>query len=157
MVAKIERVLKDAVSSVFVHFRGIDVAQETAMRKGFRADQLGYTVAKKSLIRRALNTLGHDHASVPLEGEVAIAYNTSETDDPTLAARRVHAFGLEFGADKFMILGGIFEGTFMDGASMREIATIPPIPVLRGMFVNVINSPIQGLVVALNQIAEAKS
>lgn len=157
MVAKIERVLKGAASSVFVHFRGIDVAQETNMRKGFRADALGYTVVKKSLIRRALDTLGHDHASTPLEGEVAIAYNMAESNDPTLAARRVHAFGTELGADKFMILGGLFEGKFMNGIAMQEIATIPPLPVLRGMFVNVINSPIQGLVVALNQIAEKRT
>lgn len=157
MVAKIEQIVKDAAGSVFVHFRGIDVAQETAMRKGFRAEGLGYTVAKKSLIRRALDTLGHDHAGVPLEGEVAIAYNTAGSDDPTLAARRVHAFGTEVGADKFAILGGIFQGAFMNAEAMREIAMIPPIPVLRGMFVNVINSPIQGLVIALNQIAESKN
>ena len=40
---------------------------------------------------------------------------------------------------------------------MTEIASIPALPVLRGMFVNVINSPIQGLAVALNQIAEKKA
>lgn len=157
MVSKIEQLLKDAAGSVFVHFRGIDVAQETALRRGFRADGLGYTVAKKSLIRRALNSLGANHASTPLEGEVAIAYNAAGSDDPTLAPRRVHAFGKEIGAEKFMILGGIFQGAFMNAEGMREIATIPPLPVLRGMFVNVINSPLQGLVVALNQIAEKKA
>ncbi|MCI0558980.1 MAG: 50S ribosomal protein L10, partial [Nitrososphaera sp.] len=88
MVSKIEGLIKGAASSVFVHFRGIDVAQETALRKGFRADGLGYTVAKKSLIRRAMEALGHDHAGMPLQGEVAIAYNTAGNDDPTLAARR---------------------------------------------------------------------
>ena len=40
---------------------------------------------------------------------------------------------------------------------MTAIATIPPLPVLRGMFVNVINSPLQGLVIALDQIREKKS
>jgi hypothetical protein len=40
---------------------------------------------------------------------------------------------------------------------MTAIATIPPVPVLRGMFVNVINSPIQGLVIALDQIREKKA
>ena len=40
---------------------------------------------------------------------------------------------------------------------MNAIATIPPVPVLRGMFVNVINSPIQGFVIALDQIREKKS
>ena len=36
---------------------------------------------------------------------------------------------------------------------MTVIASIPSMQVLRGMFVNVINSPIQGLVIALNAIA----
>ena len=157
IVATIEQILRDAAGSVFVHFRGIDVAQETALRKGFRADGLGYTVAKKSLIRRTLDTLGHEHASTELDGEVAIAYNAAGNDDPTSAPRRVHAMGLEIGVEKFTILGGIFQGAFVNADGMREISMIPPLPVLRGMFVNVINSPIQGFVVALNQIAEKKT
>ncbi len=40
---------------------------------------------------------------------------------------------------------------------MTAIATIPPVPVLRGMFVNVINSPIQGLVIALDKVREQKA
>ncbi len=40
---------------------------------------------------------------------------------------------------------------------MTAIATIPPVPVLRGMFVNVLNSPIQGFVIALDQIAQKKA
>jgi ribosomal protein L10 len=40
---------------------------------------------------------------------------------------------------------------------MNAIALIPSVPVLRGMFVNVINSPIQGLVIALDKIAEKKA
>lgn len=156
VVAKVENLLKDAASSVFVHFRGIDVAQETGMRKGFRGEGLGYTVVKKSLIRRALESLGHDHASVPLEGEVAIAYNVGN-DDPTLVARRVHAFGKEVGAEKFAILGGVFQGSLMNAGAMQEIATIPPFPVLQAMFAQVINSPRQRFAVVLSKVAEAKS
>ena len=157
VVAKVEKLLKGAASTVFVHFRGIDVARETAMRKGFRADQLGYTVVKKSLIRRALESLGHDHASVPLEGEVAIAYHAAESDDPTLAARRVHATGIEFGADKFMILGGLFQGALIGAERMREIAMIPPMPVLQAMFAQVINSPRSRFAVVLSKVAETKN
>ena len=54
-------------------------------------------------------------------------------------------------------MGGVFEGVFADAEKMTAIATIPPLPVLRGMFVNVINSPIQGLVIALNKISEQKA
>lgn len=156
IVAKVEGVLKKAPSSVFVHFKGINVAQETTMRRAMRADSLGYFVAKKSLIRRALGALGHDHAAMPLDGELAIAYNVSPEGDPTAPASRIFGFGREFGPGKLTIMGGVFQGDLMDAEAMREIATIPSIPVLRGMFVNVINSPIQRLAIALDQIAQAK-
>ena len=39
---------------------------------------------------------------------------------------------------------------------MMEIAMIPALPVLHGKFVNIINSPIQRLVIALGQIAGKK-
>ena len=45
---------------------------------------------------------------------------------------------------------------FTSAEKMIALATIPPLPVLRGMFVNVINSPIQGLVMALDQISKKK-
>jgi ribosomal protein L10 len=44
-----------------------------------------------------------------------------------------------------------------DAVAMSEIATIPAMPVLRGRFANVINSPIQRFAVVLNQVAEKKN
>jgi ribosomal protein L10 len=44
----------------------------------------------------------------------------------------------------------------MNATEMMSIATIPPIETLRGMFVNLINSPIQRLVIGLDQIAKSK-
>ena len=49
------------------------------------------------------------------------------------------------------------EGVQNEKDAMMEIATIPAPEVLRGMFVNVINSPIQGFVMALNAIAEKRA
>jgi len=152
IVEKIEGALKGAASSVFVHFKGITVAQESKMRRAFRAEGLGYTVAKKTLIRIALDKLGHDHQGVPMDGEVAVAYNVGSID-PTLPANRIHAYGKEVGAEKVTILGGIFEGKFVDAAAMQEIATIPSLLVLRSKLVNLINSPLQRMTVVLDQRA----
>jgi large subunit ribosomal protein L10 len=152
IIEKLEKGMKDAASSVFVHFSKLSVADETVIRRSLRAEGVSYTVAKKTLIRRALDTLGHKHDELPLEGEVAIAYGGT---DLTAAARLVHEAGKKF-ADKLSILGGIFEGKLVGGEKMREIATIPSMKVLRGMFVNVINSPIAGLAVALDVIAKKR-
>lgn len=154
IIDKLEDAFKTGASSVFVHFTKVTVAEESAMRRALRTDGVSYFVAKKTLMRRALEKLGHAHETLPLEGEVAVAYGGGE--DSTIAARLVHEFGKKL-TDKLTILGGIFEGKLVDGAKMQEIATIPSMQVLRGMFVNVINSPIQGLAIALNAIAQKKS
>jgi large subunit ribosomal protein L10 len=114
---------------------------------------LGYTVAKKTLIRRALDNLGHDHQNVPMDGEVAVAYNTTSID-PTLPANRIFAYGKELGADKVTILGGIFEGKFVDASAMTDIATIPSMLVLRGKLLNLISSPLQRLTMVIDQKAQ---
>jgi len=157
--AIIERVRRSisAPSTVFVHFNGLPVTDESAARGRMKDEGISYFVAKKTLINRAL-TEGSVSGDVPvLDGEVAIAHNTEGNDDPTATARFVHILSKEFGRERFSILGGVFEGRFLGKEEMEEIATIPSILVLRGMFVNIINSPIQGLAVALGQIAEQKA
>ena len=154
IIDKLENAFKNATSSVFVHFTKVTVADESAMRRSLRNDGVQYFVAKKTLIRRALDKLGHAHEGLPMEGEIAVAYGGVK--DATAPARLVHDFGKKF-VDKLVILGGIFEGKLVGQSEMQEIATIPSMKVLRGMFVNVINSPIAGLAVALKAIADKRS
>lgn len=156
IINKLEKAFQNASSTVFVHFTKINVAEESAIRRSLRSDGISYVVAKKTLIRRALDKLGLPHKDVPLQGEVSVAYDVNAKGDPTEVARRIWGFAKQFGGEKLSILGGIFEGKFVGGEAMQEIATIPPVSALRGMFVNVINSPIQGFVVALNAIALKK-
>jgi large subunit ribosomal protein L10 len=152
IVAKIEGALKGAASAVFVHFSKITVAEESQMRRALRAESVGYTVAKKTLIRRALTSLGHQHDNLPMEGEVAVAYGGN---DETAVARLVHEFGKKF-TDKLTIIGGIFEGKIVDQVAMMQIATIPPMATLRAMFAQVINSPRQRFAVVLSEVAKKK-
>ena len=154
VVEKLEGALKSGASAVFVHFTGLTVADEMTMRRSLRGESVSYFVAKKTLIRRALDKLGHKHEELPLKGEVAVAWSTD--NDITLTARRIHEFGSKF-KEKLTILGGIFENRILGQAEMQEIAMIPPLQTLHGMFVNVINSPLQGLAIALNAIAQKKS
>jgi ribosomal protein L10 len=74
----------------------------------------------------------------------------------TAPARGIHEYSKKL-KGAVALLGGVFEGAFQDKAGVIAVATIPPVPVLRGMFVNVINSPIQGFVIALDKIREAKA
>ncbi|QQG37936.1 MAG: 50S ribosomal protein L10 [Candidatus Kaiserbacteria bacterium] len=154
IIERLEDAFKNATSSVFVHFSKVTVAEEGAMRRALRKDGVSYFVAKKTLIRRALDTLGLKHDDLALDGEVAVAYGGGE--DATISARLMHEFGKKL-TDKLTILGGIFEGKLMGQAAMQEIATIPSMATLRAMFAQVINSPRQRVAVALSKVAEKKA
>ena len=54
IVEKVEGIAKKAKTLVFANFKGLTVAEQNEMRKSLRAQGIGYTVAKKSLLRRAL-------------------------------------------------------------------------------------------------------
>lgn len=153
VIEKLENAFKNGASSVFVHFTKVTVAEESAMRRALKAEGVSYFVAKKTLIRRALESLGHAHAELPLEGEVAVAYGGGT--DQTAASRLVHEFGEKL-TDKLAILGGIFEGKLVGAAQMQEIATIPPLKTLQAMFAQVLNSPRQRFAVVLSKVAEKK-
>jgi large subunit ribosomal protein L10 len=153
IVAKLEDALKGASAVTFVGFTKLTVANSSKMRKELADAGVQFFVAKKTLIRRALEAQGYKGQLPELPGEVAVAWTS---DDVTAPARGVYEFGKKL-KGMLSLLGGVFEGAFVDAGQMTAIATIPPVPVLRGMFVNVINSPIQGLVIALDKIRETKA
>jgi len=138
-----------AESVVFVNFHGLPVSDQSDMRSQLRKEGVSYFVTRKTLLKKAFADAGIQGEMPELEGEAAIAYG----DDLIVPAREIHAYSKKLG-DSFSIVGGIFEGKFMSKAEMQEIAQIPGTDQLRGMFVNIINSPIQGFVMALDAIAQ---
>lgn len=151
ILKKLDGIRQTAESIVFVNFKGLSVTDTTAMRSKMRESGVGYFVAKKTLMKKAFD--GAFEGELPeLEGEIAVAYS----EDAISPAQNVKEFTGKF-KDNIAIVGGVFQGVYKNQEEMTEIASIPPLPVLRGMFVNVINSPIQGLVLGLNAIADKKS
>lgn len=152
LISKFEKIVKETPSLVFVAFKGLTVADTTAMRRQLRSQNVGYVVAKKTLLSRALRGGGIEGTLPELPGEIAVAYGV----DPIAPAREIAGFTKKY-KEMLSIVGGVFGGTYMDKNAMVEIASIPPIQVLYGQFANVVNSPIQGLVMALDQIAKQKN
>lgn len=145
-------IVKNAKSVVFAQFDKLTVAQSEALRRNLRTEGTGYKVVKKTLLKRALADAGFEGEMPELPGEIAVAYG----EDLLAPARGVYSFHKE-NKENIKIVGGVFEGKFMDMAAMNSIATIPPLQVLRGQFVNLINSPIQRFAVAVSEIAKKKA
>lgn len=153
ILAKLTDALKEASSVAFVGFHKLTVADASKMRKELSAAGVRYYVAKKTLLRLALTQQSYEGQMPELSGEVAIAWTA---DDVTAPARGVYAYGKKL-KGALTLLGGVFEGAFADGVKMNAIATIPPLPVLRGMFANVINSPRERFAIALSEVAKTKN
>ena len=152
IVKKVADALKDSKSAVFFSFKGFNVKNTTDMRKKLREAKVGYLVAKKTLAKIAMTDAKIAGTIPEMAGETAMAFSA----DLIAPAREVYDFQKKF-KDNLSIVGGIFEGKFMNKEEMLAIALIPSQQTLYAQFVNVINSPIQGIVVALSKIAEKKT
>lgn len=150
--SKLSSALKDSATAVIVSFSGLSVEKNNLLRKQLKANDSDYFVAKKTLMKRVMDALDISGDQPDLgEGMVAIAFG----NDQMAPAREVYEFSKD--TDSMTILGGIFEGSFKSQEEMMTIATIPGMDTLRGMFANVINSPVQRFAVALDQVAQTKN
>jgi large subunit ribosomal protein L10 len=151
IVAHVAQILSSAKSVTFVNFHKVTVLEMTNVRKQLRGQGVGFYVAKKTLAKLALDKAGISGELPELNGEVALVYS----EDLLASAREIHAFQKSLDG-RISILGGIFEGTYKNKSDMESIALIPDRKTLYAQFLNVINSPIQGFVVALNAIADKR-
>lgn len=153
--AKITDKAKDILKNsgvVFVNFHKLTVKGVSDLRKGLRDQGVGYTVVKKTLLKRALAETAISGELPALAGELAVAYGK----DPIAPARGIREFA-EKNPDTLSILGGIFEGRYMGQEEMRGVSLIPSQQTLYAQVVNLINSPIQRLAVVLGEVAKKKA
>ena len=151
IVSGLKNAIENSKSVVFVNFHGLSVLDSKNLRRALKLENVGYTVSRKTLINRVLDAEKIEGAKPELKGELALAYG----EDLTAPARGVYEFQKKL-AGKISIMGGIFEGKYMDMKEMTDMASIPSLQVLRGMFVNILNSPIQRFAIALNQVVGKK-
>ena len=158
ILAKLVTIKDESDSIVFVSFKGITVKDTTVLRRKLRDAGVGYFVAKKTLMKRAFE--GAFTGEMPqLDGEIAIAYSQPAGQagtDALAPAQNVKEFAAKF-KENIAIVGGVFQGVYKNKAEMTEIASIPPLQVLRGMFAQLINSPRQRFAVVLSKVSETKS
>ena len=163
-VAALKERLGSAQSGVLVDYKGINVANDTALRRRMREAGVEYTVVKNTLFNFAIQDTDLADLAKHLSGTTALA--TSATD--LIAPARI----LKEYADKsngaFAIKGGFVEGQPVDEAGVKQLADMPSreqliARMLGGLnapisgLVNVLNGNLRGLVVALNAIAEKQS
>lgn len=149
IVTAIAEDIKDAQSVVLVDYRGLTVAQDTALRKELRDAGVVYKVCKNTMMRRAFEGTEFAGLDECLEGPSAIAISK---DDATAPARILCKFAKT--AQALELKGGVVEGTVYDVAALTEISKIPSREELLSKLLGSMQSPITNLARVLNQIAE---
>ena len=149
-------------SAVLVDYQGMDVGQSTRLRARSREAGVEFVVAKNTLTRRAADEAGVEGFSEYLVGPTALAFS----EDPVASAKLMAEFADQ--VESFVLKGGLLEGgRVLDRAGVVALSRLPSreqllAQVVGGIsspltgLVNVLNNTVQGLVVALNQIAEQK-
>lgn len=151
IVEKLEKSFSHAKSMVFLGVKGIKVNDQNKLRKTLREQGVGYTIAKKTLVGRALDASKIGGAKPDFGAELSVAFS-----EDNLASHREIADFQKKNKDNVKIIGGVFEGMYIDTAKVLSLASIPPREMLLAQFVNLINSPIQRFVVALSEISKTK-
>ena len=150
VVADLTNKLQNAAAGVLVDYKGITVAEDTALRAELRKNNVEYAVVKNTLLQFAVNNCGMNELDSLLNGATALAICH---DDPVAPARVVNDFAKKIDG-RFEIKGGFMDGKVMPLDEVLALANIPPLPVLQAQVLGTMLAPISGLACVLKQIAE---
>ena len=143
--------IKEATSVVFVDYKGINVAQDTELRKQFREAGVEYSVVKNTLTNFAAKDAGYDFAEI-LNGTTAMA---STTGDPIAPARIVCEFAKK-NKNTLSIKGGVVEGSVLSADQLNGFGELPSKNALVASGLGTFLAPISSLAFVLDQIREQK-
>jgi len=150
IVADLTHKLQNAAAGVLVDYKGITVAEDTALRAELRKNNVEYGVVKNTLLRFAVNNCGMNELDELLNGSTSLAICH---DDPVAPARTVNDFAKKLDG-RFEIKGGFMEGKAIPLSEVMALAEIPPLPILRAQVLGTMLAPISSLACVLQQIVE---
>ena len=145
VVSDLTEKLQSAACGVVVDYKGINVADDTKLRKQLREAGVEYTVVKNTLLRFAAKNVGLDGLEAVLEGTTALAVSQEDF----VAPARILAEYAENNKE-FTIKAGFVEGKLLDVKGVQELAKLPSREVLVAKALGGLNAPISGFVGVLN-------
>lgn len=151
-VEELAEKLKASAAGVIVDYKGINVADDTAMRKELRENGVEYIVVKNTLLKRAAEIAGIEGLESAFSGTTAIALSKEDIIiAPKLLYKRVEA-----SKGTFAIKLGFIGKSAIPAAEVKQYAKLPSKETLLSQLVFMLQSPIQKLAIAISEI-EKKS
>ena len=149
IVAALTERLNNSITGVLVSYKGISVADDTALRKELREAGVQYTVVKNTLLSRACEEANLTGLQGTLEGTTALA--TSD-DDYAAAARILNNYAKK--SKTFELKGGYLDGEVVDMATIERIAKLPTREILLANVLGAFQAPIASFARAVQAIVD---
>ncbi len=153
IVAALTEKIQGASSGVLVDYKGITVAEDTALRAECRKNELDYAVVKNTLLRFAVENAGMKDLDGVLNGTTSLALSQG---DPIAPMRVINKFAKQFNGDKFTIKAGFMDGKVLEMSEIMALAELPSKEVLQAQVLGTMLAPITSLAIVLKAIAEEK-
>ena len=153
IVAELTEKLQNAASGVLIDYKGINVAEDSALRNELRANNVEYSVVKNTLTRFAAQNAGLGELSDCLNGTTSLALSTTDAIAPM---RVINKFAKQFNGAKFSIKAGFMDGKLLPLNEVLAIAELPSKEVLQAQVLGTMLAPITSLAIVLKAIADEK-
>lgn len=150
-VEELSEKIKKAKVVLLTDYKGINVADVTALRANLRKTESEYKVIKNNITRRALQNCKIEGLEDQLEGTTAVILGYEDYLEPLKAI-------YEFSKDNeyYKIKGGIIEGKVVPVEELITLAKLPSRETLIAQLAGALLGNISKLAVALDQVAKQK-
>lgn len=150
LVASLVEKMKASPAGVLVDYKGINVEDDTKLRRELRDAGIYYAVIKNTMIRFAAKELGYEALNDQLNGTSALAVATG--DDVVAPAKILYGYAKDH--ENFTIKGGYLEGSVVSAEDVVNLAKMPSKETLIAQTLYSFNYPIMQLAIALHAIEE---
>jgi len=130
-----------------VDYRGITVAQAAELRGKLRDADATLRVVKNTLTVRAADQAGAEGLKAMLKGPTALTFARG---DAATAAKAVSDFART--SQLLPFKGGLMDGQALAPEQVSAIARLPSRDILNAQLVNIVASPLTGLVTSLSNL-----
>ena len=152
VVAELKEQLTSAKGVVLTGYKGLTVAQDTALRREFREAGVTYHVVKNTMLRLAAQEAGIEGLDEHLEGTTAFAFSA---EDAVAPAKVIGGFIKKNQLDDAGVLTikvGMVEGQVIDAKEVNALATLPSREELIAKMLGSMNAPISNTVNVLQGV-----
>ncbi len=146
VVSEVADAIVSAQAGVLAEYRGLDVAQLTALRTEARNSGVWIRVVKNNLARRAIDGSEFECLTDHFVGPVIF----SVSEDPVAVARTLSRFAKD--NENLKITVGAMNGVLMDQSMIQSLARLPGRDELLATLMGTMQAPVQKLVSTLNEV-----